>query len=253
MFVLLDGCPSEFDEIFTDCFEKQDLELIHLDGVGNRQTFARQIDILLRQECADAVYFGEDDYFYLPGQFENMVRFLQDVSGADFVSPYDHPDYYVLPLHAASQETREIDGQGWRTAASTCLTFLTTKKMLAEHQRVFRTYTYGNPDVSLWLSLTKQAVFDPKIVRKCLAERAALGGFVGISWLYGWPQILSGARRRIWVPNPSIATHIEKRFLAPGIDWEPHFEKAIKTMDVRVRSVAKQISQPSNPQSIEVI
>jgi len=227
MFVLLDGCPPEFDEIFTASFDTEDLELIHLEGIGNRQTFSRQIDILLQQHSAEAVYFAEDDYFYLPDQFESMLRFLQSAPDADFITPYDHPDYYALPLHAGQQEKREIGGQSWRTAASTCLTFLTTRKMLAKNQRVFRTYAYGNPDVSLWLSLTKQAVFDPAIARKCLSQRVALGGFVALSWLYGWPQILGGAQRKIWVPKPSIATHTEERFLAPGVGWERLFEKAI--------------------------
>ncbi len=53
IFVLLDGCPSEFDAIFTESFDKTDLELIRLNGEGNRQTFLRQIEILLKQDCAD--------------------------------------------------------------------------------------------------------------------------------------------------------------------------------------------------------
>jgi hypothetical protein len=253
MFVLLDGCPKEFDDIFTECFERPDLELIRLDGVGNRQTFSKQIDVLQQQQCAEAVYFAEDDYFYLPGQFEKMLNFLRTVPEADFISPYDHPDYYTLPLHVGPHEERQIDGQSWRTAASTCLTFLTTKKTLSENRRILRTYACGNPDVSLWLSLTKQAVFDPEIVRKCLAQRAALGGFVAISWLYGWPQILSGARRKIWVPIPSIATHTEKRFLAPGVDWEPLFEEAMRALKPRATSTIQSISTPSNPETAEVI
>src|ERR1700722_5129255 len=253
VFVLLDGCPREFDDIFTECFERSDLELIRLDGGGNRRTFAKQIDVLLQQQCAEAVYFAEDDYFYLPSQFEQMLHFLWTVSDADFITPYDHPDYYTLPLHGAAQEDRRIDGQCWRTAASTCLTFLTTKKTLAENRRILRTYTYGNLDVSLWLSLTKQAVFDPGIVRKCLAQRAALGGFVAISWLYGWPQILSGSKRKIWVPVPSIATHTEKRFLAPGVDWEPLFGEAARALKPRATSTVQLISKTSNPQIAEVI
>jgi hypothetical protein len=228
MFVLLDGCPREFDEIFTECFDSSDLDLIHLDGIGNRQTFSRQIDILLRQECADAVYFAEDDYFYLPGQFGDMLTFLHECPDVDFISPYDHPDYYSLPLHSGQQLTRKHGNQRWRTAASTCLTFLTTKHMLARTRRVFRTYKYRNPDVCLWLSLTKQAVFDPGIIQKCFQQRIAMGGFVAISWLYGWPQILGGRRHSLWIPNPSMATHMEQKYLAPGIDWQELFERAAK-------------------------
>jgi hypothetical protein len=253
IFALLDGCPSEFDELLTECFDADDLELIRLDGIGNRKTFARQIEVLLDQQDSDAVYFAEDDYFYLPGQFERMLTFLRTFPDADFISPYDHPDYYVLPLHGAVQEARELDGQNWCTAGSTCLTFLTTKKMLAESQRVLRTYAYGNLDVSLWLSLTKQAVFDPEIVRKCLAQRATLGAFVAISWLYGWPQILSGTQRKIWVPTPSIATHTEKRFLAPDVDWAPLFDQAVDALEAGKPSQVNRISSPQNPLSIEVL
>jgi hypothetical protein len=253
MFVLLDGCPEGFDQIFRECFAPQDLELIRLDGIGNRKTFSRQIDILLEQQCAEAVYFAEDDYFYLPGRFGEMLQFLNSNPDADFVSPYDHPDYYALALHGAPPEKRQLDNQGWRTAASTCLTFLTTKAILAKNRRTLRSYSYGNLDVSLWLSLTKQAVFDPEIIRKCLGQRAALGGFVALSWLYGWPQIVSGPRRKIWVPSPSIATHTEKRFLAPGIDWHALFEKAIGTPKSSPFARFEQTSRTTDTHKVEVI
>jgi hypothetical protein len=228
MFVLLDGCPLEFEGLFTECFESPDLELIRLNGIGNRQTFSRQIEILLDQNYADAVYFAEDDYFYLPGQFDVMLNFLRDCPDADFVSPYDHPDYYSLVLHTGPQLTRKHGDRRWRTAASTCLTFLTAKETLARTRRVFQTYAFRNLDVSLWLSLTKQVVFDPAIIYRCFRERITIGGFVALSWLYGWPQILAGQRRKLWIPNPSIATHMEQRFLAPGIDWSAHFEGTAK-------------------------
>lgn len=228
MFVLLDGCPREFEELFTECFGRPDLELIRLRGIGNRQTFRRQIEILLNQDCSDAVYFAEDDYFYLPAQFQEMVGFLRVCPDADFISPYDHPDYYTLALHRVPQLTRTHGDRHWRTAGSTCLTFLTTKQVLRKTRRVFQTYALGNPDVCLWLSLTKQAVIDPATIRRCFQERIAMGGFLGLSWFYGWPQILAGQRRKLWIPNPSIATHMEKRFLAPGIDWSAHFQTAVE-------------------------
>jgi hypothetical protein len=228
IFVLLDGCPPEFDAIFTECFDTADLELIRLSGVGNRQTFLRQIDILLKQDNAETIYFAEDDYFYLANQFEQMLNFLRDTSGADFVSPYDHPDYYRLALHAGSQEVCELGDRRWHTAASTCLTFLTTKQTLAQTRRVFETYAHGNPDVCLWLSLTKQALFDPRLIWRSFREGLTHGGFLAVSWLYGWPQILAGRRRKLWVPTPSIATHTEEKFLAPGVNWKAQFENGLK-------------------------
>jgi hypothetical protein len=228
IFVLLDGCPPEFESLFTELFEIADLELIRYEGIGNRKTFSRQIDILLRQDFADAVYFAEDDYFYLPNQFGEMLEFLKSNPDVDFVSPYDHPDYYSLALHSGPQSARVNGSHTWRTAASTCLTFLTTKQTLAETSKVFRTYSFRNPDVCLWLSLTKQAVFSPGITSRCFSERISMGGFIVVSWLYGWPQILAGQKRRLWAPKPAIATHMEDSFLAPGIDWRSHFEASLE-------------------------
>jgi hypothetical protein len=228
MFVLLDNCPPEFEALFLENFPSEDIKLIRLDGIGNLQTFSRQIEILLEQEDAEMVYFAEDDYLYLPAQFGTMLNFLREFPDADFISPYDHADYYSLPLHGGPQLTREYEGRKWHTAASTCLTFLTTKTTLAKTRRILRTYTYRNPDVCLWLSLTKQVVFSPRMIWKCFRKGMALGGFVVVSWLYGWPQILAGRRRKLWIPTPSIATHTEKQFLAPGVDWIAQFAAAQK-------------------------
>jgi hypothetical protein len=228
MFVLLDGCPPEFEALFLEFFDCGDLEFVRLDGIGNLRTFSRQIDVLLQQNDADAIYFAEDDYFYLPGQFEVMLQFLRAYPDADFISAYDHPDYYTLPLHGGGKLTREFAGRSWRTAASTCLTFLTTKQVLANTRKVFETYRYRNPDVCLWMSLTKHAVFEPGVIWRSFRRRFAMGGFVAMSWLYGWPQILLGKRRKLWIPSQSIATHMDERLLAPGVDWRSHFEIAGK-------------------------
>jgi hypothetical protein len=230
MFVLLDGCPPEFEAIFAEHFDSPDLELIRLNGIGNRQTFSLQIDTLLNQDCAEAVYFAEDDYFYLPGQFAAMLQFLKENPDADFVSPYDHPDYYRLPIHSELQDTRQNDAYTWRTAASTCLTFLTTKETLARTQRIFKTYSLHNPDVCLWMSLTKQAVLNPHIILQSFQKKMSNGAFVAISWLYGWPQILGGRKRKLWVPHPAIATHMDQSFLAPGVDWNLHFQSTTNSL-----------------------
>lgn len=55
---------------------------------------------------------------------------------AHFVTPYDHPNYYTLPLHQHKSEYRQMGNQIWKTVNATCLTFLTTKKQL-EYVKVF--------------------------------------------------------------------------------------------------------------------
>src|SRR5260370_42462317 len=87
-----------------------------------------------------------------------MLRFLREGQGVDFVTLYDHPDCYQLELHHEPKWITVFEGHHWRTAASTCLTFLTRKSTLAEYEGTIRTYARGNNDCAMWLSLTKRRV-----------------------------------------------------------------------------------------------
>ncbi len=219
LWVLLDGCPPEYAEMFRRCFASEDLELIPLPGIGNYGTFNRQIEILLAQNAAELVYFAEDDYFYLPDQFRLMMDFIRAHSDADFVSPFDHLDCYTMELHRAPTWLRSSQGRHWRTAASTCLTFLTTRRTLAETARVFRTYARKNYDSSLWLALTKERVTQPWSWIRLARRQPFTAKILAKAWLFGWSNILFGKRRKLWTPVPSIATHLDAASLAPGVDW----------------------------------
>jgi hypothetical protein len=227
MYALLDQCPAEYESLFLKHFDPDDLELIRLPGIGNLKTFQRQIELLLEQKHADAVYFAEDDYFYRKNEFSSMLDFLRQNPDADFVSPYDHPDYYSLSLHPRRQEIRAGSSLHWRTASSTCLTFLTTKKALAKTAGIFSTYSSGNFDVSLWLALTKQCFDNPAMMLRFFSSRKQDSSwyFSKLSWKHCWSQIVFGSRYRLWIPIPSIATHMEKACLAPGIDWVALFNE----------------------------
>ena len=219
LWVLLDGCPGEYHEIFRKYFAPEQLVLVPLPGIGNLPTFEQQIDILLKQRDAELVYFAEDDYFYLPGQFGAMTDFLMANNDADFVTPYDHMDCYRLNLHDRPKWLRVAGNHHWRTAASTCLTFLTRRNTLAETQAVFRSYARGNSDASLWLSLTKESVWDPFRLARYAANNHWLAKIMLKAWLYNWNQILFGRRRKLWVPIPGVATHMDANALSPTIDW----------------------------------
>ena len=225
VWVLLDGCPPEYQEIFRRYFDDQDLVLLPLDHVGNRAAFGKQIDILLEQEDSDLIYFAEDDYFYRRNQFRRMADFLKANSDVHFVTPYDHPDCYRLEIHRRRKWIRAFEGQHWRTAASTCLTFMARKQTLRQKEAAFRSYCRRNDDCSLWLSLTKTSIFDPiQSVRFALRE-PRFAKLIGKSWLHGWKQILFGDRASLWVPVPGIATHLDINALSPGIDWATLMEQ----------------------------
>ncbi|MGI0009982.1 MAG: hypothetical protein ACREAE_01115 [Nitrosopumilaceae archaeon] len=231
IWVLLDNCPREYEDLFAKYFDRDDLELKKLNGIGNLATFNLQIDILSEQDFAEAVYFAEDDYFYLANQFERAVKFLLQNNDADFVSLYDHADYYALDLHKHRNYIKVFDDVHWRTANSTCLTFLTIKKTLNQTKSIFKSYVKRNSDASLWLSLTKYKLFNPLAMLKYAVRDRLLFKILAKAWFFGWKQNLFGKRWKLWTPIPALATHIESTHLSPAIDWLTLIKRTIKQME----------------------
>jgi hypothetical protein len=232
IFVLLDNCPPEYKEIFKKYFLDKDLEFIDLEGIGNFRTFNMQIDILLKQNYSDIIYFAEDDYFYLPNQFYQMVDFLVKNKDVHFVSPYDHLDYYTHKIYNSKYYVKIFNDRHWRTASFTCLTFLTTKSTLLKTRYFFRSYSRRNYDISLWLGLTKYGVFSFNRIfqNPNYADNLTLKIYVKI-WLYGWYRILFGKRWKLWIPIPSIGTHMQNDRLAPTIAWIEKINKQLSDIN----------------------
>ena len=215
---LIDNCPPEYTQMIRSYFDEKDIVLYQFAGIGNLATFVKQIELLLAQHYSDIIMFAEDDYVYRRNELSKAISFIRNNESADFVTPYDHLDSYLLPIHTRHHYKIIVqEGLHWRTAASTCLTFLTRKKTLKETERMFKSYGSGNWDSSLWFSLTKYNIFD---LRTILSMRDwFLLKIILKSWGYGWQQNFFGKQYKLWQPIPSIATHMEKISLAPSIDW----------------------------------
>ncbi len=252
IWAILDNCPAEYENLFIKYFPKEDIEFVRVVSLGNQQTFKLQIEILLKQNDSNIVYFAEDDYFYLPNQFKKLIQFLISGENVDFVTPYDHLDYYTHPLHDYSSQVRVFSKKHWRTVSSTCLTFLTTKQMLKDTKNTFLKYSYvknffarkifsesrllnrvfsdflwGVIDPDLWVSLTKINVFNIfKIIKLRFRDRFSFRVYFR-AWRYIWKQLLFGKKLLLWCPIPSIATHMESTKLAPAINWERAFKSRL--------------------------
>jgi hypothetical protein len=223
VWVLLDGCPPEYEELFRETFSGFDLEILSLNKIGNLATFSLQIDLLTSQMEASHVYFAEDDYFYFPDALEKMVVFMRENRDVDFVTPYDHPDSYGTSSRFERHLVRPYGDRYWRTASSSCLTFLTSKENLIRTASMFKTYSAGNMDCSIWLALTQRlALANPRIHCYDLL-RAKIWAK---TWMWGAKRILLGKQYRLWVPLPTLATHMESSCLAPLIDWQDEFLRA---------------------------
>jgi hypothetical protein len=219
IWAILDGCPREYRSLFERYFSSKDLSIVELDAVGNQATFAKQLDILLSQADADVVYLAEDDYLYLPERFPLMLRFLLGARGAEFVTPYDHPDCYRPESQQQLDQVAVFGDRHWRTTASTCLTFLARKSTLATYERALRTYSAGNSDCAMWLSVTKKRVFAPAVFTRRLFGREPYRKEILKAWFFGWRQIVFGRGARLWVPLPGLATHLAVDFFSPCVDF----------------------------------
>ncbi|MFZ5516348.1 MAG: glycosyltransferase family 2 protein [Candidatus Zhuqueibacterota bacterium] len=242
LFVLLDGCPDEYETLFRSLFSEDEIKIYRFDGIGNKATFEKQIDILLNQNFSDTIYFAEDDYFYLPGQFKNLLEFLKGLPGGAFISPYDHPDYYSLLFHRNKHKVHVIENRHWRTANSTCLTFLTTKDVLLKTQSVFRTYAHNNFDSSLWLSLTKNNLYNPVLMVRFLASEPFYLKSIYKSWLHCWRQILFGRKWDLWIPIPTIATHMDEVYLSNGINWKTIIDPEVEKIEAEYKKLSSNLS-----------
>lgn len=215
IIVLFDNCPPEYEDLFKNQFNEDDLEFIHLEGVGNQATFGLQIETLLNQEYSEYIYFAEDDYFYMPHAFEEMIDLIKK-EDVDFVSPYDHLDYYQYEMHRHKILITATSKRHWKTSNATCLTFLTAKKTLQKTRRTFESFTKGNWDSSLWLAITKEGLWNPfNIVSNLIRGKKLLAAIILMAWYHCWPQIFFGKSYKLWTPMPTLGIHLESDYLPP--------------------------------------
>ena len=223
VWAILDGCPPEYETQFRRVFHDSELEIISGNTIGNLATFSLQIDILTKQTEAEYVYLAEDDYFYFPDALAKAVTFMRNNRDVDFVTPYDHPDSYYTSSRFERHIVKPYGDRYWRTASSTCLTFLTSRKTLIRTQSTLRTYSRGNHDCSVWLALTqKLSLANPRI-----HFSTPLRVKIWIqAWFWGIRRILFGRHYRLWAPLPALATHMESAYLSPLIEWQSEFKRA---------------------------
>ncbi|HLP77150.1 MAG TPA: glycosyltransferase family 2 protein [Candidatus Paceibacterota bacterium] len=226
IWAILDNCPTEYEELFRSLWNEEDLVLLRFPGLGNAGTFAKQIEILTGQNDAELVYVAEDDYVYQPGRFHLITDLMRKNSDVDFCTPYDHPDYYAHPFHDHKMRIKVEQGQVWKTQNGTTCSFITRKAVLQETAPTLLSYARKNTDAGIWLSLTKEHVLNPIDLLTTPFISKFRGWSLVCAWFFNWRQLLFGRKYTLWVPVPSLATHMVAGLLAPNVDWEPEFERA---------------------------
>ena len=221
LYAILDGCPPEYKALFNELVDSRHLQVVELLGNGNAATFLEQVRLLENQDESETVFFAEDDYLYTENAISEMLEMIQD-DDVDFVTPYDHPDYYqtrpdptksafLVNLHNYRSKI-VFESRHWRTVSSTTMTFLTNKAVLGKAVKYLRLYQRLG-DYAMWLALTRIRKRHPS-----LRQTFYLYAFAGRRLLIGKPF-------KLWSPMPSLATHMVKQYISLGVDWEELIRK----------------------------
>jgi hypothetical protein len=223
LFVILDSCPAQYATLFTSRWTTPDLVLGTFDRLGNGRSYLEQLRTLREQNDSELVYFAEDDYFYLPNAFADAVAFMRANPDVEFCTPYDHPDYYSLELHAGRRPTRRLGDRTWTSRLATTMTFMTRKQTLEAALPTLTSYGLGNSDVGMWMALTRRQAYSRGRLRRWTNEQPFWASSVRRAWRYCRWQLLFGRRHELWAPTPTIATHMVAGLEAPGVNWQELF------------------------------
>jgi len=159
--------------------------------LGNAKGFEFTLDLALKEgQPEDLIYFVEDDYIHRQGAAEVLQEGL---AISDYVSLYDHLDKYMDPSpNPFVKEGAEVSkvfltaSTHWKTTNSTCMTFATRHRVLAEDQAIFRKHCQDYPipaDFGIFMDLYLK-------------------------------------KRRLICPIPGYATHGMSNGLSPLVDWQ---------------------------------
>ena len=213
IYFILDTVPSEYLKFIEKVIPQSKYTLEILNNAGNRVTFIKQVDVSIKQNFSEYIYFAEDDYLYYP----NSIKLILDLIKykiADFVSPYDHPDYYketnCLLKYNHNYKTNIIfyNNVHFRKSSSTTLTFLTSKITLIKTKNIFKSYLIkscnenyiklGLSDYEIWLTLTHMKFKSLNIKRT-------------IPMYFLHPiQLLFKKKYNLYTPIPTLAIHLAK-------------------------------------------
>ena len=214
--VIADNCAATT----VDALKSTGLS-VEVTANGNSGT-CRHIfnEVINRYAPDDYLYLLEDDYLHLPG---SRAALLEGLEIADYVTLYDHPDMYhpdgkgMNPFVHDDMPKSSIyltAHSHWRSTVSTTMTFAAQVQTLLEDKEVFIKFCQDKipADFGIFIKLTGQ---DDLNEAKLFANKN-MGGLAMIII----ENYLSGRKKRLLIsPLPSFATHTEKNFLAPLIDW----------------------------------
>lgn len=189
--VYVDKVTPETQAMLDEAARIRGIKLVPIQGGSSAGSWRIVRDVALTYDDKEIVYFVEDDYFHLNHSRQALVEALER---ADYATLYDCPDKYV-PARFGGNPLIGDDGaditkvlltptRHWRMTNSTTMTFAVKVGTLREDNEIWKKYTEGDHphDFNCFLELREKG-------------------------------------RALLSPIPTLSTHCEPNWAAPGVDW----------------------------------
>jgi hypothetical protein len=189
-----------FNNIIQPLQKEGLLKVEFLEEIGNSESYLYCLEESIENNDDTTIFFVEDDYIWKNEAFSTLVQSFPLLK-CDYLTPYDHPVRYDPAFVGGSDiphwynYIHVSNGYHFRSQESTCMTFLSSAKILKEDRFLHKHFTKG-----------RNCPHDRDIFRtlQCLENKDNL-------------EIIK--ERLLLGPMPSIATHCNKSYLAPNVDW----------------------------------
>jgi len=190
LFIQADNCSEEVIEKLKGL--KVNFEETH--SKTSSESFVTLLERVKKLNDDDLVYIVEDDYLHK--HYAKEVLFEGLLTGANYVTGYDHPDKYINAdqggnphIESGGEVTRVLltASSHWKMTNSTCLTFLTQAKHIKE-------------DFDIW--------------KQCTHDTPSLGSF------YAFLNLRDKKGKVLISSIPAVSTHTESKWLSPLIKWD---------------------------------
>jgi hypothetical protein len=151
--IIADNCSKETLQMITKYCHPNKITTVSVGhGAG---TFNLALDIALKWEDDEIVYFVENDYLHLQGSPQILEEGFK--LGAPYMTLYLHPDKFIPPFNGGNPEVDQDGGyttkifrgetQLFGMFNSTTMTFAAQVKQLKEDEAILRKWTSGtHPD-----------------------------------------------------------------------------------------------------------
>ena len=226
------------------------------DRLGIRGSYARALTLAVGCNGAesDIVWLAEDDYLYRPDALERLVAAARLIPWASYFTLYG--SFPPLELEMSGEDDSialrgwrdrggvTVHGHEWRHAVSTTSTFGARLPALRRDRRLFRMALYSARawDHHTCLAYQGYVPFRGRGLLEDPSTRGAESVRSRIKVLCATPikvvvDAMAYRRARqpglLVAPRPSLATHLELPYLAPGTDWDAEAEATTEWARVR--------------------